>query len=112
MGLFFARTLTFPSNVLVAAALLAGFGILVYLATRNDYSWVELDGETLRAKHLYSRRVIERSIDDIEDLLTLVFQVRSAVTRITEAWLGRVRGIMIRFRDQRTPFQVGNRSPG
>ncbi|MEX2559618.1 MAG: hypothetical protein WD403_06865 [Pirellulales bacterium] len=110
VALLFALGLPFPVNI-AAAAPLAGFGYIVYRATRNDYTWVELDGEKLRAKHLYTRRVVERSIEEIEDLLTLVFQVRTAETLITEAWLGRVRGIMIRFRDKRTPLQVARADP-
>jgi hypothetical protein len=111
MALLFALTLSFPVNILASAASLAGFAYIVYRGTRNDYSWLELDGEKLRAKHLYTRRMVERSIEEIEDLLTLVFQVRTAATLITEAWLGRVRGIMIRFRDQRTPLQVSRVDP-
>jgi hypothetical protein len=111
IGTLFALTLPLPANVLASAAALGGFGCLVYLATRNDYSWVELDGETLRARHLYTQRVIERSIDEIEDLLTLVFQIRTVTVRITESWLGRVRGIEIRFRDKRTPLRVCRADP-
>lgn len=111
MGLLFALTLPFPVNLLAAAAALAGFGYIVYRGTRNDYAWVELDGETLRAKHLYTRRVVERTIEEIDDLLTLVFQVQTVATLITEAWSGRIRGIMIRFHDQRTPLQVCRADP-
>lgn len=110
-ALYFAQTLLFPMDVIAAAALFTGCWFLLYLATRNDYSWVELDGETLRAKHLYTRQVIERSIEEIEDLLTLVFLVRNATTRITEALLGRVRGIRIRFCDKRTPLQIVRADP-
>jgi hypothetical protein len=111
IGVLFAFTLPIPANVLASATALGGFGYLIYFATRNDYSWVELDGETLRAKHLYTQRVIKRTIDEIEDLLTLVFQIRTAATRITESWLGRVRGVEIRFRDKRTPFRVSRADP-
>lgn len=111
MGLLFGLTSPFPENALGAAAMLAGFGFLVYLITRDAYSWVELDGETLRAQHLYTRCVVERSIEDIEDLLTMVFRVRTAATLITDAWVGRVRGIMIRFRDKRTPLPVARADP-
>lgn len=111
LALYCEVTLPFPANLLGAVASLAGFGYIVYRATRNDYSWVELDGDDLRAKHLYSRQVVERSIEEIEDLLTLVFQVRTVETLIAEAWLGRIRGIMIRFHDQRTPLQVCRADP-
>ena len=111
IGAVFAFTLPFPANVLASGAALCGFGCLVYLATRNDYAWIELDGDLLRARHLYTQRVIERSIDEIEDLLTLVFQIRTVTIRITESWLGRVRGIEIRFCDKRTPLRVCRADP-
>ncbi|MGH7170805.1 MAG: hypothetical protein ACRELG_11040 [Gemmataceae bacterium] len=111
MGLLSALSLPFPVNALASATALAGFSCIIYFATRNDYAWVELDGEKLRARHLYTRRVVERSIGEIEDLLSLVFQVRGTIARINEAWLGRVRGIEIRFRDKRTPFRVNRADP-
>jgi hypothetical protein len=101
----------FPLNVPAAAVALAVFGGLIFLATRNDYSWVELDGAILRAKHLYTGRIVERSIEEIDDLLTLVLQVRTLSTMIVDAWLGRVRGVEIRFRDKRTPLRVCRTDP-
>jgi hypothetical protein len=110
--LLFLVTFPFPVNAVVATVPLAGFGALVYFANRNDYLWVELDGDTLRARHLYTGRVIERSVGEIEDLLTVVFLHRSAVeVAIVEAWLGRIRGIKIRFRDGRTPLFVSRTDP-
>jgi hypothetical protein len=111
IGVLFAVTLPIPANVLASAAALGGFGYVIYYATRNDYSWVELAGDTLRARHLYTQRVIKRTIDEIEDLLTLVFQIQTVATRISESWLGRVRGVEIRFRDNRTPFRVSRADP-
>jgi hypothetical protein len=110
--LLFSADPPFPWNILASAVAFAGFGYFVCRATRNDYCWVELDGSKLRARHLYTQRVVERSIEEIDDLLTLVLKVRSLATYVVEAWLlGRVRGIMIRFRDQRTPFQVSRADP-
>jgi len=100
-----------PYNLLLPLLPLAGFGCLIWLATRNDYAWIELEGRTLRAKHLYTGQIIERPVDEIDDLLTMVFQVRTVATLVTEAWLGRVRGILIRFDDQRTPLQVTRTDP-
>lgn len=111
MGLLFAVAFPFPWGILAAALPLSGFGYLVRRATRDDYAWVELDGQTLRAKHLYTARVVERSIAEIDDLLTMVFQVRKIETILTEAWLGRVRGFVIRFADGRTPLQVCRTDP-
>src|SRR5262245_45216940 len=57
----FALTMPLPLSLLGCAAALTGFGALVYLATHNDYRWVQLEGNTLRAKQLYTGRTIERS---------------------------------------------------
>ncbi len=111
IGLLMALTIMFPINIIASAAALGGFAALVYFATRNDYLWVELHGDKLRARHLYTGRIVERSIEEVDELVTLVFRVKTAATLIAEAWVGRVRGIMIRFRDNRTPLQVCRSDP-
>ncbi len=90
---------------MAAAVPLVGFGYIVYRATGNVYAWIELDGDTLRAKHLYTRRVVERTIGEIEELRTLVFNTLEALL------LGRIRRITIRFRDWRTPLAVSRADP-
>ena len=111
MAALFGLTSRFPANVLGVLAPLALVGFVIYRGTRNDYRWVELAGRTLRAKHLYTGRVVERDIADVADLLTLVIQVRSLTVRVTERLVGRVRGVMIRFRDGRTPLLVSRADP-
>jgi hypothetical protein len=83
----------------------------VYLATHNDYRWVELEGNTLRARHLYTGRMIERSVDEIDCLGTMVYPYRRLETVVIEKLLGRVKGIEIRFRDQRTPLRILRADP-
>jgi hypothetical protein len=111
LGMLFLTGVDFPENVLASAVSFFGMGYVVYRATRYDYSWIELDGERLRARHFYTQRIIERSIDDVEDLLTLVTLGRTPAVLLTEAWLGRVRHIMIRFHNQRTPIVVSRTNP-
>ncbi len=111
VAVVFAFTIPFPFNIAAAPAAVALFGYVVYLATRNDYAWIELEKDVLRAKHLYTRRIVERPIAEIDDLLTLVIQVRTLAVHITEAWLGRIRGIEIRFQDKRTPLRVSRTDP-
>ena len=106
-----ALTMPLPMSLLACAAALTGFGAFVYLATHNDYRWVELDGDTLRAKHLYTGCTIERSVEEIESLGTMFYQVVSVETAITQSLLGRVRGVEIRFRDRRTPLQILRSDP-
>src|SRR5688572_33065420 len=67
-----------PMNLLGCAATVAGVGAFLYLATHNDYRWVELEGNTLRARHLYTGRVLERSVEEIDSLGTMVYQARAA----------------------------------
>jgi hypothetical protein len=44
LTVLFALTMPLPLNLLGCAAALTGFGAIVYLATHNDYRWVELEG--------------------------------------------------------------------
>ena len=111
MAVLMALLLPFPFNLFAPLVPLLLFGVAVYFVTRNDYAWIELDGDVIRAKHLYTRRVIERPIEDIEDLLTLVLTVRTLTVKIVEAWLGRIRGVEIRFRDKRTPLRISRSDP-
>lgn len=111
LAVLFAFTLPFPINLLAAPAALALFASGAYFVGRNDYAWVELDGNTLRARHLYTGQTHERSIKEIDHLQTLVFQVQTLATTIVNAWLGRVRGIMIHFRDGRWPLLVSRVDP-
>jgi hypothetical protein len=105
-----AQSQDFPANVAAAAVPLIVFGYIVYRVTKNDYAWIELDGDTLRAKHLYTRWLVERTIGEIEDLRTSVFPF-TLEGAITASLLGRVRAITIRFRDWRTPLSVSRADP-
>src|SRR5205807_1608280 len=87
------------------------FGSIVYIATRHDFAWVELDRNILFARHLYSGKVIVRKISEIEELITHVFLVRTEISQVHEALFGRIRGIEIRFGDGRTPLRVWRADP-
>lgn len=111
LALLPAFGLPFPGGAIAGLGILACFGFLVYRVTRNDYAWVELKGETLRAEHLYTGRVVERPVEEIEELVTLVSPFVNAAVFVTEAWLGRIKGVQIKFRDQSTPIQVCRSDP-
>jgi hypothetical protein len=83
--LLFALTLPMLLGLLAALAALAGFAAFVHLATHNDYRWIELEGNTLRARRLYTGRTVERSIEEIDNVGTMVYQVVNATTRILTA---------------------------
>jgi hypothetical protein len=107
----FAFTLPWPVNVLAALGFVIGTAALICLVGRNDYVWVELDGDTLRARHLYTGRQHERSIADIDHVQTLVLQYRNLSTTILDSLLGRVRGFKVHFRDGRWPLLVSRVDP-
>jgi hypothetical protein len=113
LTVFAGLNLPLPLNVLACVSCLTTFGMLCYLNTRNDYQWVELDEETIRAKHLYARKMIERSISEIESLNTVVHPTGSGVleTAILEKLLGRVKAIDILFSDRRTSIRIQRVDP-
>jgi hypothetical protein len=111
LTVLFAFAMPLSMSLLACPAALAGFGVFIYLATRNDYGWIELQGNTLRAKHLYTGRTVERAIGEIENLTTIVNLVRRLETVIQEKLLGRVRGIDIYLRGQQLPLRVMRTSP-
>jgi hypothetical protein len=111
LAVLIAMTMRFPLSVLGCTAVLVGGGIIVHLAIRNDCRWVELENNTLRAEHLYTGSIIERSIEEISSLDTILYGTRSIETVMVEKVLGRVKGIMIRFRDRRRPLQILRTSP-
>ena len=63
------------------------------------------------AGHMYTGRVVERQVFEIDDLLTHVFLIRTLTTRIAEGLMGRVRAIEIRFADGKTPLRVSRVDP-
>lgn len=106
---------SFPANVFAATLALVLLGIVLYFATRNDYRWVEISGNLIRAKHLYTGRILERRVEEIKDLFTMTIPktglAAAIAAKITEAWLGRIKGIQIRFRDNRKPIPVMRSDP-
>jgi hypothetical protein len=110
IALILVVELPLPFNLLTASAPLVVAGYGIYAWARNQYFSVELCGRTLRARHLYTWREIERSVQDIEELTTLLYPVVNAFDEIgnvmegvTQLFLGRVRGVAIHFRDKRDP---------
>lgn len=111
IGLLFALTAPLLAKVPGFLLPVLGFGAIVWKATKDDYAWIELEGETLRARHLYTGRIVEREVFEIDDLLTHVFQVRTLSTAIADNIFGRIRGIEIRFCDGKTPLRVSRVDP-
>src|SRR5206468_55586 len=87
----FVSVLPRPLNMLAGVATGMGFLAFIHLVTHNDYGWVEIKGDRIQARHLYTRGVIERKVGEIECLRTMVHQVRRLETVVIEAVLGRVK---------------------
>lgn len=92
-------SLPLPRSVLGGLAAPSAFGAWVYLVIRNDYGTVELDGNVLWARHLYTGHTKERSVEEIDCLLTVVHLTAGLETAIIEKIWGRVKAVDIRFRD-------------
>jgi hypothetical protein len=107
----FTFTMPTPSNMAAAMAALFVAALLVYMIGRHDYMWVELDGTTIRAKHLYSGQITERPLTSIRELETAVLQMQTLTNALVNAWVGRVRGVKIFFQNDPAPVFVSRADP-
>jgi len=88
------------------------FGLIVgFLIARDVNEWVELDGDTLRWKHLFTRRVQERKIREIEAVVTLTLAIRTVTVRIVEGIYGRIKGFEFRFPGMKQGVRVFRADP-
>ena len=85
------------SPLFLAAAV--AFAVITWKVMARSNRWVELDGDRVRARNLYTGRVLERSVWEIQEITTEVFVVATAGVYVTEALHGRVRGFAILFPD-------------
>lgn len=87
------------------------FALFVYWATKDDYYQIELDGDELRAKHLYTGRVITRRVQEIERLTSVIQHGGTVETAVTQQLLGRIKGMEIWFRNWRSPLRILRADP-
>jgi hypothetical protein len=76
--------------------------LLNWLVGRHDYAWVELTEDKLRAQHLYSKRIVEFPVDEVDRLE--VYGVAPWMP------IGPKRTI-IRLWDERQPLQISLSDP-
>jgi hypothetical protein len=86
-----------PLAWLGAALCLAGSAFITYHMTQN-YHWVEFDGQRVRGRRFWSRRLVDHPIEDATTVRPLGAVVRNTTTSITDAILGPIRGYEILFR--------------
>ncbi len=81
----------FLARLFIAAIYPAFLAFLLFMITRYDYAWIEIDGLSIRASHLYWPRSIERRLDEIQELRPVLHS-------------GRVMAIKVVFWNVRLPF--------
>jgi hypothetical protein len=84
---------------------------LGFLIARDVFEWVELDGGTLRWKHLFTRIERERDLRELESIETLTLAYRTVAVAIVEGLYGRVKGFEFRFRGLKTGIRVFRTDP-
>lgn len=77
----------------------AAFWVITAVVAARSNRWVELDGEVIRAKNLYTGRITERPVWTLTEITTEVFAVATVAIHLTEALQGRVRGFALKFPD-------------
>ncbi len=102
-----------PPGMFVALGLgmtlAAGMAALIYFVTRNDYLWVEIDGRVITAKHMYTGAFVVREAEEVAEVRTIVLPGGGG--GLVGWMLGRVKGWVIVFRDDRAPLQIVRSDP-
>lgn len=94
------------------AAFFGFFGLLVgFLIARDVNEWVELDGNTLRWKHLFTRLVDERPVSELESIETLTLAFRTVTVKIVEGMYGRIKGFEFRFPHMKQGIRIFRADP-
>lgn len=89
-----------------------GFGLLIgWLIAHDVNEWVEIDGDALRWKQLFSRQVRQRSVGELEAIVTLTLAMRTVAVRITESIFGRIKGFEFRFPDVKRGVRIFRADP-
>ena len=102
LGVAFLASLTMETRLMLGALgvfFLCATAFIYALGPANDYQWVEIDGDTLRAKHLYTQKVTHRRIADINDILSEVLMIKTVAAQHRREAPGRIRAFAFRFHD-------------
>lgn len=112
LGLFLLIVVPVLSVRLGLGVFFCGLGLLLgFIIGRDVNEWVELDGDTLRWKHLFTRQVQERKICEIEAVVTLTLAIRTVAVRIAEGIFGRIKGFEFRFPGMKQGVRVFRADP-
>jgi hypothetical protein len=112
LGLFLLIVAPILSVRLGLGGFLSIMGLFLGFSIARDVNeWVELDGDTFRWKHLFTRRLSERDISEIDSIVTLTLAIRTLAVRIVEGMLGRIKGFEFRFPDMKQGVRVFRADP-
>ncbi len=112
LGLLLAVVVPVLPVRLGLAGFFCGLGLILgYLIAHDVNEWVELDGDALRWKPLFTQRVRERSVGEIETIETLTLAMRTVAVRIAEGMFGRIKGFEFRFPDMKRGIRVFRADP-
>lgn len=109
-SIFAVFNLLLNAEYLWAIAVAAGFGWLLYAVCNDAWSWIELNEETIRARHFYFLYRVEVNLDEVTELQTVVHP-RTVEGMILDRFLGRIRAVRIHVRSLRFPIAVYRADP-
>jgi hypothetical protein len=90
----------------------SAFGLFLgFFIARDVNEWVEIDGDTLRWKHLFTRQVHERRIGEVEAIVTLTLAMRTLAVRVVEGIFGRIKGFEFRLSGEKSGVRVFRADP-
>jgi hypothetical protein len=76
------------------------FTALLGYAMSSSYQWIELDGGMIRGRKMLTRRLVEKPVREIRQIVPLVSHVRGVANIAMDAILKtKNRGYLLRFRD-------------
>jgi hypothetical protein len=84
---------------LIAGPIMIAVALLVAYFVSSTNLWVEVAGDTIRERRLFTGKVIEREVADVSKVVPLFSGVGGATEVVMDAMLGTTnRGYVIRFR--------------
>lgn len=101
LACFLFRFAPFPGSLFGVLLIAAGCSICWFVG-RHDYAWVELTADKLRAQHLYTKRIVEFPIDEVD---------RLEMVDVTPRMLFGPKRVIVRLWDERQPLLISISDP-
>jgi hypothetical protein len=112
LGVLLLLVVPLPSVKFGVGGFFCVLGLVLGILIAWDVNeWVEIDGNTFRWKHLFTRQVKQREVGDLEAVVTLTLAFRTVTVRAMEGMFGRIKGFEFRFRGMRHGVRVFRADP-